>query len=404
MNEFIHYFGGNPEKVTIFGESAGGASVGLHFVSPLSRGLFSKAILQSGSPTAPWVVLTKEESIQRADKIKSLTEKHCSSHYDNFLECLQNMSVEAIKLIEAALWAVPTERYLPFPLGAYVDDEFLPDTPLNLLQNGSFADIPVLLGSNKNEGFSFMVYFLSDYYNDFRGNNPLSSAQYDGAMMQAFGNYPPLVFEAIRFYYRNWSDIENPVSNRLALDQATGEQNFMCPINHFAEYISTASEKWPNTHSNNFVYMYYLRHRAEMENWPEWMGVIHGADCEWIFGKHLDNEEVSAEEKRFNRNLMSHWANFARNSDPNIVGSSNFWPKWTNASQQGKVLDLESELEDKGSYVTGPRSNRCAFWNKYIPTLQAASHEISRLQKSSSIKVQIHKFLVPLFFLTTFLR
>ena len=86
--------------------------------------------------------------------------------------------------------------------------------------------------------------------------------------------------------------------------------------------------------SNTFVYMYYLRHRAQGENWPEWMGVIHGADCEWIFGKYLDQEHLSPEERLFNRHFMSHWANFARNSDPSLVGAPDPWPRWENHSQQ----------------------------------------------------------------------
>lgn len=62
VQQNIHHFGGDPAKVTLFGESAGAVSVSLHLLSPLSRDLFQRAILESGSPTAPWAIITREEA------------------------------------------------------------------------------------------------------------------------------------------------------------------------------------------------------------------------------------------------------------------------------------------------------------------------------------------------------
>ena len=65
IKDNIGQFGGNPDNITIFGESAGGASVSLHLLSPLSRNLFNQAVMQSASALVPWGIITKEEAILR---------------------------------------------------------------------------------------------------------------------------------------------------------------------------------------------------------------------------------------------------------------------------------------------------------------------------------------------------
>ena len=65
VHDNIAQFGGNPDNITLFGESAGGVSVSLHLLSPLSRNLFSQAIMQSASAIVPWGIITQEEAILR---------------------------------------------------------------------------------------------------------------------------------------------------------------------------------------------------------------------------------------------------------------------------------------------------------------------------------------------------
>ena len=87
IQKFIKYFGGNPDLVTIFGESAGSLSVAAHIVSPMSKGLFNRAILESGTLLeSGWGTISPEDAI--AYKMKFSNSLGCSKAQDE-LECLQ---------------------------------------------------------------------------------------------------------------------------------------------------------------------------------------------------------------------------------------------------------------------------------------------------------------------------
>ena len=87
VKDNIAQFGGNPDNVTLMGQGAGAVSVSLHLLSPLSRNLFSQAIMQSASATAPWGVITKEESFLRSLGLAELMECHSGTYrgYEEYI-------------------------------------------------------------------------------------------------------------------------------------------------------------------------------------------------------------------------------------------------------------------------------------------------------------------------------
>lgn len=90
VKENIAKFGGDPDQVTIFGESSGGASTGYHLLSPLSKGLFHKAILQSGSPLCRWAVSTPGLIRRRTEAVATIAGCHFETS-DDILSCLQEL-------------------------------------------------------------------------------------------------------------------------------------------------------------------------------------------------------------------------------------------------------------------------------------------------------------------------
>jgi len=92
VQENILKFGGDPDQVTIFGESADGASTGYHMLSPLSKGLFHKAILQSGTPICRWATTTPGIARKRAQAVSTLAGCYADTSED-ILKCLQKLPV-----------------------------------------------------------------------------------------------------------------------------------------------------------------------------------------------------------------------------------------------------------------------------------------------------------------------
>lgn len=168
--EWIHqniiYFGGDSQRITLFGESAGAVSVGLHLLSPRSRALFSNAILQSGGPTCNWGFITAEEGRRRSHKylreFYSLVTKRLSeeTHGDErekipeicqrgpavndievMFQCAINypiMDEDHYAYITNAEYTIQDGGPIFFLLMPVIDGTFLPQNPITMLKNGDF--------------------------------------------------------------------------------------------------------------------------------------------------------------------------------------------------------------------------------------------------------------------------
>ncbi|CAH0385515.1 unnamed protein product [Bemisia tabaci] len=151
INENIKFFGGNPDLVTIFGDSAGGASTSLHMFSPLSKGLFHRAISMSGTALCPWAVIPQPLAKDRGRAF--LTLLGCPTEPSTkALECLQNTPLEAIMNVQLKFY-----EWLFLPLvifGPVIEEKGRPGAFLTLNPKTARPEssIPYIAGFSSGEG------------------------------------------------------------------------------------------------------------------------------------------------------------------------------------------------------------------------------------------------------------
>lgn len=305
VQENIRAFGGDPNNVTLFGESAGAASVSLHLLSPLSRNKFHRAIMQSGTANMPWVALTMEEAKRRSLEL-AVEILGCpqSDDMEVVTECLRNTLPQTL-----ADFQYVTSHAMQFPFLPVIDGTFLPDSPDELLRRQEFKKCPILIGSNKNEGSFFIIYEL--YQLLTLDSTKMNRQDFVDSMRIIFYYFPqyrqvmsPAALDAVMFQYTNWLDPDDSFQNAQAIDGALGDSQFICPLNHFAHTYAMAGES---------VYMYYLTQRYASNPWPDWMGVLHGDEIMYMFGEALKpGHNYSQADKDLSRKMMDYWTNFAK--------------------------------------------------------------------------------------------
>ncbi|KPM10761.1 acetylcholinesterase-like protein 4 [Sarcoptes scabiei] len=300
IRDNIKFFGGNPDNVTLFGESAGAVSISFHLLSPLSRNLFSQAILQSGSATVPWGVTDPKVLNRRSLRLaEAVGCPHDENQIHLVIECLRNFDPYALVCNETT----ETLGVVEFAFTPMVDGSFLDSKPEDLLKKKDFKRTKLLMGSNKEEGSYFIVYQLNHLFNTSE-DIYLTREEYAESIRALTPNVHPIGQDAIIHKYTDWLNPDDPIQNRDAIDKIVGDYHFTCQVNKMADrYASVGNE----------VYMYYFTHRSSRNPWPKWMGTMHGDEINFIFGEPLiPNSGYTEEEVALSKQIMKCWANFAK--------------------------------------------------------------------------------------------
>lgn len=334
VRDNIGAFGGDPGNVTIFGESGGGAKVSTLLAMPVAKGLFHRAIIQSGAAVR----------LRTRDRAQALTE--CVlRHLGTTAESIQSVPVAqllaAIEPAQKALGASATPLFDRYPFGPVVDGDILPAQPFDPVASGIMADIPVIIGDMKTETANFLAVV------DKVWDRTLTEAEMRQRVEAIAGAHAASVLD---LYGRLYPDM-NPAERLIAI---TTDSNFRIRSLVLAQRRA-ALRRAP-------IWMYSFEWETPVLGGK--LKAPHAMDVPFTFNT-LDLTNTtggSAEAQALSDTMSSVWAAFARNGRPDHP-SIPAWPAYDADTRATLILDKESRIEND------PRGNERRLWQTITGTV-----------------------------------
>ncbi|CAG2165402.1 unnamed protein product [Oppiella nova] len=314
INENIANFGGDPNLVTLFGQSAGGISIGMHMMAPQTKDLFKRVILQSGSPMLLNQVFTRGQKTAEAFVRKIDCFPEGTDIYDSLemvVRCIDNTK---LKKINDAQQAMVTNN--PVPFLPTIPSEYIESFPTEDNENITFNQKEFLIGFNRDEGS--LILHLSYPKNYTRTTvptiNTLEEARDTIIRMAVDGGFPETQAKSMASVLLNGNETDTPENWARKIGAVFGDIMFICPTARFADKFSAL---------NSTVYM------PQSSVWGKWMGVTHHDELNFVFGVPLRYPNMfDGEDINFSKRLMKTWTHFARTGSVSPIDYHNDWPPY----------------------------------------------------------------------------
>ncbi|XP_054155663.1 acetylcholinesterase-like [Oppia nitens] len=344
----IHWFGGNPDNIVLFGESAGAISVGYHMISPKSQQLFHRAIMESGDPLVPLIMASKQSHTQAVvDLIQAINCSQLSTNsthreiIGDGIECLRHANVREMYNISEILFQKHLGVFMPI-----VDNDFFADHPQELVNNRSFYSAKeILIGTNAVEGAYFSSFGPMEKYwrNDTISENFTKQAIDELVNESVPAIFRSLAAQAVNFTLDGIEDQNNSSQLWNRYIQIVGDIIFVCPDQLFID-------KFADSRDHHSVYYYrFNRISAYLSHHPKWVtGAVHSEEIQFVFGVPLIATDLyTREERQLSRHMMTLWTNFAKTGNP-MPDNPNQWIAYTPQQQRYMIFDTNNSYLTNG--------------------------------------------------------
>ncbi|XP_067679636.1 neuroligin-4, Y-linked-like [Haliotis asinina] len=353
VSQNIHFFGGDPNKVTVEGHSAGAADVGYHIVSPLSKGLFRFAIIQSGSPTCPWA-----SGSQHPEALTSFGEDiGCNSGHDRqkLKQCLKTKTLDEI---HDSVYSSRTDcSSSGLCMRIEVDDLFVEKHADILFKEAELNGEAFMAGITRDEGREWGL---------------RSSILMTPENLQK-EDFDLVTSSVIAHEYYPWNDLQNNTAHAVAMGEFWGDHDIAVPTFDVATRLAARTEK---------VYFYSFDYASPSANIS---GVPHGRDLFYLFGCPFSGHplyDYTEEDRQVSKVFMNMWINFVKTGKPSSTVETDpvYFQRFDSKIQAYMKIDA---ADGKGTISTAykPRPRQMAFWNNVLPQIIALQSNTTQTQK-----------------------
>lgn len=337
-------FGGDPNHITIGGESAGAFSTCFHLASPTSAGLFHAAIMESGT-------CDSAEFFRPASRDNSFSQAFsmglgCNGTEAEMVSCLKKQDVGPLISMKPNLAKYRATHFIPalypvMPWAATVGGDALPQSPWHLMQTGKFNTVPLMIGTNANESNLF------DFFLSQRGEKIL----YDTVLNDFFFNNQTLIGEIKKLY--NWSDTKQ----RETFSRFMTDYIFVCPTRRAIRANIPLNPTW----EYQFAYRNGLVEKL--------IGDAHAAELVYVFQHPWALGEFTPKDRALALLMKNYWVNFIKDFNPNANTNPKpkpSYPNWLPYKADAEYLVIEDP--DTTHMDTDLHGSFCGFWDAYAET------------------------------------
>ncbi|RWS12481.1 neuroligin-4: X-linked-like protein [Dinothrombium tinctorium] len=344
IQENIAEFGGDASNVTIFGHGFGAACVNLLMLSPMAKGLFHRAIIQSGSALSPWAIAND------------------AGKYGRLLKSVHELLAVKFKVATHLISFGPT-----------VDGIVIPNDPSILMadSNSLYGNYDLVFGVTRGESHN--------YFTTYDERHGIDGTRRDRILRtlvrNLFNFHLQEIFLTIVNEYTDWSrPTINPLSIFDSVSDALSDALIISP---------TIKSGLLHSKLHRNTYFYNFAHSTEQSDYQWRIGSAHGEDLLYVFGAPLVsgtqlgffNGNFTKSETQLSELMINCWSNFARNGDPNPASNDasnnllkkekaeKLWHRYE--EQQQYYIMLASKPKTKDHF----QSHRLSYWLNLIPKL-----------------------------------
>jgi para-nitrobenzyl esterase len=343
----IAAFGGDPGRVTIAGQSAGGAAGCLALTSPKATGLFHRVIMHSATCAMATAPMSKAVA-----KGKAIAAKVGCAEGAEQMACLRAKSTQALLAAAAPVTAQDLLSEAMWP--ATVDGEVIESPVLSALAKGQFHKVPVMLGTTQDEGRGFIGW-------GFHGGvgRDVTQAEYEGVMKSFAGDLGGSIVTA--FY-----PASKYGSVGRAMAAALTDVAVACPnhnvSNSLSGHVQTYAFEFADKNAPQFFPDPFM---------PEGWGAYHMGELLYVFQKPVSGLQfpgLNASQLALSEQMLSYWRHFIATGNPNNANGANSltapnWPRYGKGGTAVQSLKPEGTVTlSEGQYQN---AHKCLLWSSY---------------------------------------